>query len=157
MPDRPPASISALDIPARTGTAYLPQYAGQLRGREKRLLGELFGLTQFGVNLVTLAPGSWSSHRHWHEAEDEFIYVLEGEVMLIDDQGEHRMTAGTCAGFKAGVSNAHHLVNKSAVPAVYLEAGTRASEERVHYADVDMQGAKSNGAWKFTRRDGSSN
>jgi uncharacterized cupin superfamily protein len=154
MADTPPTVVKAADVTARTGTSYLPEYAGQLKGREKRFLGDLFGLSQFGVNLMTLAPGSWSSHRHWHEAEDEFIYVLEGEVTLIDDQGEHRMRAGMCAGFKAGVPNGHHLVNRSDNAAVCLEVGTRAKDERAHYSNVDMQGTKTNGAWKFTRRDG---
>ena len=113
MADTPATVVEATNVAARTGTSYLPQYAMQLKGREKRFLGDLFGLTQFGVNLLTLAPGSWSSHRHWHEAEDEFIYVLEGEVTLIDDRGEHRMTPGMCTGFKAGVPNGHHLINKS--------------------------------------------
>ncbi len=156
MADPFPPVVKAGDVTARTGTSYLPQYAVQLQGREKRVLGDLFGLSQFGVNLMTLAPGSWSSQRHWHEAEDEFIYVLEGEMVLIDDHGEHTMTAGMCAGFKAGAPNAHHLVNKSSKPAVCLEVGTRAKDERAHYAEADMQGTKSNGGpWKFTRRDGS--
>ena len=156
MTDTTPTVVEAAQVTARTGTAYLPQYAGQLRGREKRSLGDLFGLSQFGVNLLTLAPGSWSSHRHWHEAEDEFVYVLEGEVILIDQQGEHRMTAGMCAGFRAGKPNAHHLVNKSDRPAVCLEVGTRAKDDRAHYAEADMQASKSGGGpWKFTRRDGS--
>jgi uncharacterized cupin superfamily protein len=156
MADKPAAVAKASDVTARTGTSYLPEYAGQLKGREKRVLGDLFGLTQFGVNLLTLAPGSWSSHRHWHEAEDEFIYVLEGEVTLIDDQGEHRMTPGMCAGFKAGVPNGHHLVNKSDKPAVCLEFGTRAKDEAIEYSEADMRATKANGGpIKFTRRDGS--
>ena len=123
MTDTSPTVLRAADVTARTGTAYPPQYAGKLKGREKRLLGDLFRLGQFGVNLLTLAPGSWSSQRH---------------------------------GFKAGVANAHHLVNRSDKPALCLEVGTRAKNERVHYADVDMQGARSEGGpWKFTRRDGS--
>jgi uncharacterized cupin superfamily protein len=151
-----PSAVKAADVTARTGTSYPPQYAVQVQGREKRALGELFELTQFGVNLTTLAPGSWSSHRHWHEAEDEFVHVLEGEVVLIDDNGEHRLTAGMCAGFKAGVPNAHHLVNRSERPAVYLEIGTQARDERAHYAEADMAATKSNGGpMIFTRRDGS--
>jgi uncharacterized cupin superfamily protein len=156
MADKPAAVAKASDFTARTGTSYLPEYAGQLKGREKRVLSDLFGLTQFGVNLLTLAPGSWSSHRHWHEAEDEFIYVLEGEVTLIDDQGEHRMTPGMCAGFKAGVPNGHHLVNKSDKPAVCLELGTRAKDEVIEYSEADMRAIKANGGpIQFTRRDGS--
>jgi uncharacterized cupin superfamily protein len=130
MADKSPKVVKAVDVTARTGTAYLSEYAVQLKGREKRFLGDLFGLTQFGVNLLTLAPGSWASHRHWHEAEDELIYVLEGEVTLIDDQ--------------------------SGKPVVCLEVGTRARDEVIHYAEADMRATKSNGGpIKFTRRDGS--
>lgn len=156
MADAKPTVVNVVDVIPRTGTAYLPQFAGEVRGREKRVLGELFGLTQFGVNLTTLAPGTWSSHRHWHEAEDELVYVLEGEVVLIDEHGEHPMKAGMCAGFKAGVANAHHLVNKSARPALVLEVGTRAGDEHARYADVDMEATRSGGGpWRFTRKDGS--
>jgi uncharacterized cupin superfamily protein len=156
MVDEVRTVVKVSDVPARTGTAYLAEFAGQLKGREKRILGDLFGLTQFGVNVMTLAPGSWSSHRHWHEAEDELIYVLEGEVVLIDDRGEHVMKPGMCAGFKAGVQNGHHLVNKSDRPAMCLEVGTRAKDEHAHYVDVDMDAKKSGGgSWSFMRKNGS--
>src|SRR5262245_3749259 len=104
------SAIDSQSVQPRTGTIYPAEYAAALKGREKRALGDAFGLTQFGVNLTTLAPGCWSSHRHWHENEDEFIYVLAGEVVMIDDRGEHILTPGMCAGYKAGVSNGHHLV-----------------------------------------------
>ena len=107
-------------------------------GREKRALGNVFDLTQFGVNLTTLAPGTWSAHRHWHDNEDEFVFVVEGEITLIDDAGEHLLKPGMCAGFKAGVANGHHLVNKTKTPVTYLEIGTRAPREQAHYSDVDM-------------------
>jgi uncharacterized cupin superfamily protein len=149
-----PPFLRALDVVARTNTIYPPAYAAPLAGRAKRALGDQFGLTQFGVNLTTLAPGSWSSQRHWHEKEDEFIYVLEGDVTLVDDSGEHVLTPGMCAGFKAGVPNGHKLVNKSASPAIYLEVGTRSGEERSHYPDADMQGVKRNGAWQILHKDG---
>lgn len=148
------ATVKALDLPARTSTIYPKVFAGELKGREKRALGDHFGLTQLGVNLTALEPGAWSAQRHWHEREDEFIYVLEGEIVLVDDQGEHVLTPGMCAGFRAGSANGHRLVNKSARRASYLEAGTRHDAERVHYPDVDMQAAKVDGKWVLTRKDG---
>lgn len=148
-------AIKATDIPARTGTIYPPVYAGPLAGREKRALGDAFGLTHYGVNLTTMAPGTWSSQRHWHEQEDEFVYVLEGELTLIDDAGEHLLTPGMCAGFKAGVANGHHLVNKSRTPASYLEIGKRSDSEVCHYSEADMKAAKTGGKWQLTRKDGS--
>jgi uncharacterized cupin superfamily protein len=155
MSEMRPAAIVAREVPARNNTIYPPSYAAALVGREKRMLGDAFGLTQFGVNLTTLRPGAWSSQRHWHEREDEFIYVVDGEIVLIDDAGEHILTPGMCAGFKAGVSNGHHLVNKSARPATYVEIGTRSPEERSHYPEADMQGVKKGGKWTITRKDGS--
>jgi uncharacterized cupin superfamily protein len=119
------------------------------------VLGDRFGLTQFGVNLTTLAPGSWSAQRHWHEQEDEFVLVTEGELTLVDDAGEHVLGAGMCAGFKAGVANGHCLVNKSSRPATYVEIGTRSPEEVAHYPDVDMKGIKSAGKFAMTKKDGS--
>ncbi|NJM30836.1 MAG: cupin domain-containing protein [Rhizobiales bacterium] len=149
-----PSAIRALDVAARTMTIYPPEYAAALAGRAKRALGDQFGLTQFGVNLTTLAPGSWSAERHWHEMEDEFIYVLEGELTLVDDHGEHTLTPGMCAGFKAGVPNGHKLVNKSKSPAAFLELGTRSADERSHYPEADMQGVKAGGKWQILHKDG---
>lgn len=144
----------ALDVPARTGTIYPPPYDAALAGRAKRALGDLFGLTQFGVNLTVLAPGSSSAQRHWHESEDEFIYVLDGEVTLVDDAGEQLLTAGMCVGFKAAVPNGHMLVNRSAAPASYLEVGTRSEGDRAHYPEADMLAVKENGKFRITRKDG---
>jgi uncharacterized cupin superfamily protein len=149
--------MSTLDpkmIVPRTSTIYPPEFAGPLQGRSKRPLGDSFGLTQFGVNLTTLAPGSWSSQRHWHEREDEFVYVVDGEVTLIDNTGEHLLKTGMCAGFKAGVANGHHLVNKTARPASYVEIGTRFADERAHYPDVDMMAVKADGKFAMTKKDG---
>lgn len=146
--------VRALDVPARSGTVYPPPYAAALAGRAKRALGDLFGLSQFGVNLTVLAPGAASSERHWHETEDEFVYVLEGEVILIDDAGEHPLTAGMCAGFKAGVPDGHKLVNRSGAPAVLLEVGTRSEGDRAHYPEADMAAVKTGGAFRITRKDG---
>ncbi len=154
MSEMRPAAINAREVNARTGTIYPAPDAAALAGREKRALGDLFGLTQFGVNLTTLQPGAWSSQRHWHEREDEFIYVVDGEIVLIDDAGEHVLTPGMCAGFKAGAPNGHHLVNKSARLATYVEIGTRSPEERSHYPEADMRGVKKDGKWTVSRKDG---
>src|SRR5205823_4590693 len=108
---------------------------------------------QFGVNLTTLAPGSWSSVRHWHEKEDEFIYIVDGEISLVDNDGEHVLTPGMCAGFKAGVANGHCLVNRSSNSASYLEIGTRSPVENPTYPDHDIKAQKINGKWSFTRKD----
>ena len=133
----PKVDISKAKV--RTGTNYPPQFQNVVQGREKSVLGDLVGLTQFGVNLTRLKPGAASALRHWHENEDEFVYVLEGELVLIEDEGEALLRPGDAAGFKAGVANGHHLVNKTQRDAVYLEIGTRAPAERAHYPDVDLE------------------
>jgi uncharacterized cupin superfamily protein len=143
------------DVPRKTGTGYPAPHSAQVKGRARAVLGNLFGLDQFGVNFVTLAPGAWSSHRHWHEGEDEFIYVLDGEVVLVDDTGEHSMRPGMCAGFKAGNGNGHHLKNLSGAPASYLEVGTRFSSDSAHYSDIDMMAIKRDGVFRFAKKDGS--
>ena len=146
--------LDAKTVVPRTGTNYLPQFAHVVQGREKRVLGDVFGLTQFGVNLTALAPGSASALRHWHAREDEFVFVVSGEITLIDDLGEHLLTPGMCAGFKAGVANGHCLVNKSAAPASYVEIGTRAAEESTEYPDVDLKAEKRAGKWSYMKKDG---
>jgi uncharacterized cupin superfamily protein len=133
----PKVDISKVKV--RTGTNYPPQFKNVVQGREKSVLGDLVNLTQFGVNLTRLKPGAASALRHWHENEDEFVYVLEGELVLIEDEGETLLRPGDSAGFKAGVPNGHHLVNKTQRDAVYLEIGTRAPAERAHYPDVDLE------------------
>lgn len=133
----PKVDISKAKV--RTGTNYPPQFRNAVHGREKSVLGDLVGLTQFGVNLTRIKPGAASALRHWHENEDEFVYVLEGELVLIEDEGETLLRPGDAAGFKAGVANGHHLVNKAQRDAVYLEIGTRAPTERAHYPDVDLE------------------
>ena len=155
MADGKRATLDAVSVEPRAGSNYPPDLAVAVAGRAKRVLGDKFGLTQFGVNHVTLAPGAASSHRHWHEIEDEFVYVLEGEVTLRDDDGEHLLTAGMCAGFKAGVENGHCLMNKTERPATYVEIGTRSADERGHYPDADLKAVKTNFKWSFTRKDGS--
>src|SRR5438552_6509102 len=119
--------IDISKAPIRTTTVYPAQFLHVVEGREKAALGNLAGLTQFGANLTRLKPGAASALRHWHENEDEFVYVLEGEIILIEDSGETMLMPGDCAGFRAGIANGHHLVNKSQRDALYLEIGTRAA------------------------------
>ena len=151
MPERKVAVI-AREVEPRLGTNYPAQYAENCKTREKRALGDQFALTQFGVNLTTLPPGCWSSLRHWHSNEDEFIHVLEGEITLIDDDGEHLLRPGMCAGFRAGIQNGHHLVNRSDRTAHYLEVGTRMANEDVVYSDIDMKASKTAGGVYFSTR-----
>ena len=120
-----------------------------LKGREKSKLGDAIGLTQFGVNIATLPPGVWSSQRHWHANEDEFIYVLEGEIVLVEDGGEVVLKSGDAAGFKANDPNGHCLVNRTQRDVLYLEVGTRALADRYHYPDVDLAGEKDEKGVRF--------
>jgi uncharacterized cupin superfamily protein len=138
----------------RTTSGYPGGLKAACVGREKAALGNVAGLTQFGVNLTRLKPGAASALRHWHENEDEFIYVLEGELTLIEDEGEILLRAGEAAGFKAGVPNGHHLVNKTSRDAVYLEIGTRAERERAHYPDHDLIAVKDGKVFSYTRKSG---
>ncbi len=143
---------------ARTvaGTLYPPPYDEHCRGRQRTRLGDVAGLTQFGVNRLRLPPGAWSSQRHWHAREDEFVYVLEGEVVLVTNEGEQTLTAGMCAGFPAGTTDGHHMINRSDKPARYLEVGNRDPEDTAHYSDEDLATHKNaEGKWVFTHRDGS--
>jgi len=146
--------IEAESVVPRVGSIYPAPFAATLAGREKRALGDALGLTQFGVNLVTLRPGAWSSQRHWHENEDEFVYVLEGEITLVTDAGETLLRPGMAAGFPAGKPDGHHLINRTSEPALYLEVGTRAATEVAHYSDIDLGGRKENGRYTFTRKNG---
>ena len=126
--------------PVRVGSAYPAPFHEPCLARHRQKLGDAAGLTQFGVNLMTLKPGGWSSQRHWHTAEDEFVWVVEGEVVLVTEEGEQVLRAGDCAGFKAGVDNGHHLVNRSDRDARLLEIGTRTEDgvDGVDYPDIDM-------------------
>src|SRR5579862_180245 len=133
----PKIDIASLPVDTRTG--YPPPLDRVVQGRERKRLGNAAGLDQFGVNLTRLKPGAASALRHWHENEDEFVYVLEGELVLIEDEGETMLRPGDAAGFKAGLANGHHLVNKTQRDAIYLEIGTRAPTERAHYPDVDLE------------------
>jgi uncharacterized cupin superfamily protein len=140
-------------IPERKGTNYPEQFAGPMKDRIRQRLGDAAGLTQFGVNLLQLPPGAWSAQRHWHSAEDEFVYIVSGEVVLVTDEGEQVLRAGDCAGFPAGAANGHHLVNRSDAVAVCLEVGTRNPEQdAVDYPDIDM--VVQSGRDGYFRRDG---
>jgi uncharacterized cupin superfamily protein len=149
-----PTARSALhvdEVPPYTGTDYPPPHDAPCRERRRRRLSDAFGLSQFGVNLLELAPGVWSSQRHWHERQDEFVYVLDGEVTLVTDQGETVLTADMTAGFRAGEPDGHHLVNRSTAVARVLEVGTRTEEETAHYSDIDMIHREDTG---YSSRDG---
>ena len=143
------------DIPTRRGTRVYPEaFREPFENREKKGLSDAVGLTQFGVNHVKLEPGAYSSLRHWHHNEDEFVYILKGEVTVIDDSGERIALPGTCIGFKAGSPNAHHLANRSAEDVEFLEVGNRYREEEAEYADVDLHAKKIDSQFHFTHKDG---
>lgn len=143
-------------LPRRTGSIYPSPYAEMVAGRSSLRLGDAGGLTQFGANLVILDPGAMSSLRHWHEAEDEFVMITEGECVLVQDAGEVVMRAGDCATFKAGDPDGHHFINRTDREARFLVVGTRADREVAHYSDVDFQIELIRGQPpRFTYRDGS--
>jgi uncharacterized cupin superfamily protein len=153
--DEGKVAIDPMTLKPRTGSRYPAPFAAACMDREKRALGDAFGLTQFGVNLTRLAPGTASAQRHWHSHEDELVYILEGELVLITDAGEQVMTPGTCAGFKAGVADGHQLVNRSDRDAVFLEVGTRAMEGGADYPDIDMKVRRAeDGKWRYLHKDG---
>jgi len=123
-------------------------------GRDKQPLGDLFGLTNFGVNLTRLAPGGQSALRHAHGKQDEFVYLLEGEAVLITDAGETVLRPGMCAGFKAGTGDAHVLVNRTKKDVVFLEVGDRSAGDTVSYPDDDVVAVYADGKFTYTRKDG---
>ena len=132
-------ALDSMSLTAREGSSYPPPFSNACAARSKRALGDAFSLTDFGVNLVSRPPGTWSSQRHWHSAEDEFVYVLEGHPTLVTDDGHTPLKPGMCAGFLAGDANGHHLVNQTEEPVVYLEVGSRRRKDDVHYPDIDLQ------------------
>jgi len=152
--DNKPCWLDPSTVTARTGSSYPAPFDEAALGRAKRALGDALDLTQFGVNLVTLPPGAWSSQRHWHVHEDEFVYVLEGEATLVTDAGETVLKPGTAAGFPAGRADGHHLINRGDRPVLYLEVGTRADHEEAHYSDIDLKARKVGGRFVFTHRNG---
>lgn len=141
-------------IPIDTATGYPPPFNKAVEGRGRKRLGRAAGLTQFGVNLCTLKPGAASTHRHWHENEDEFVYVLSGEVVLREDDGDTVLKSGDAAAWKAGVANGHCLVNRSDRDALFIEVGTRAPNERAHYSDIDMQVERDDKGIRYTKKNG---
>ncbi len=150
------AALDAMSLEPRTGSGYPEPYRSRCLPREKRQLGDAFGLKTIGINHTILPPGKESSMRHWHTHEEEFIYVLSGEVVLVTDAGEHVLRPGMCAGFPLGTSDGHQLINRGSVPAVYLEVSNRDPNDRAFYSDVDLLFHGVNAEVKFTRKDGSS-
>jgi len=137
-----------------TSTGYPPPFNKVVEGRSRKRLGRAAGLTQFGVNLCTLKPGAASSQRHWHENEDELVYMLEGEVVMREDSGETVLKPGDVAAWKAGVANGHCLINRSDRDAVFIEVGTRAAAERAHYSDIDMMVVRDDKSARYTKKNG---
>ena len=154
---KPPLKLPAIDPAAVTpvaGSNYPGDFKPRVAGRAKQKLGDALGLKNFGVNLTTIKPGSASALRHAHAKQDEFVYIVSGELVLVTDAGEQLLTAGTCAGFPAGNEDAHHLVNRSVRDAVYLEVGDRTPGDAVTYPDDDIAARSIDGRWQFTRKDG---
>lgn len=150
-----PIAILAAEAPVRTRPTNYPQpFASRMAGRQKRPLGELFGLANFGVNLTRLAPGSVSALRHAHSRQDEFVYILQGQPVLETDAGRTQLSPGMCAGFKAGSGNSHHLINATAEEVVYLEIGDRTPGDEGSYPDDDLEAELVAGKWQFSRKDG---
>jgi len=148
----PKIDIAKLAVDSRT--FYPAPFDRVVQGRQRQRLGNAAGLDQFGVNLTTLGPGAASALRHWHEREDELVYILKGEVVLIEDGGETLLKPGDAAGFKAGSGNGHHLVNRTQRDVVYLEIGTRCKNERVEYPDVDLVMVRDDNRARYTHKNG---
>lgn len=148
-------AIHAAEAPPRTRPSNYPEpFASRMAGREKQPLGDLFGLTNFGVNLTCLAPNAISSLRHAHSKQDELIYILQGRPTLHTDEGRTPLAPGMCAGFKAGTGNGHHLINETAEDVVYLEIGDRTPGDEGSYPDDDLKAMLVEGKWKFVHKNG---
>lgn len=141
-------------VPLDTATRYPPPHNKAVEGRSRKRLGNAAGLDQFGVNLCTLKPGAASSQRHWHENEDELVYVLAGEVVMCEDDGEVVLKAGDVAAWKAGVTNGHCLINRSDRDAVFIEVGSRAAVERAYYSDIDMMIVRDDKGARYMKKNG---
>ena len=151
----PPVAIVAAEAPRRAKPSNYPEpFYSQMTKRQKRPLGDLFGLTNFGVNLTRIAPGGVSALRHAHTKQDEFVYILEGHPILVTGAGRTLLEPGMCAGFRAGTGDAHHLVNETARDVVYLEVGDRTPGDVATYPDDDLAAALVDGKWRFTHKDG---
>jgi len=138
MPSLKLPAVDPASVHEARGSSYPEPFRSRMGDRVKRRLGDACGLTKFGVNLVTLGPGGQSALRHWHTLEDEFVYVLSGEVVLVSDTGEQTLRVGTCAGYPAGKRDAHHFINRSGAPATYLEVGSRIDGDNSFYPDDDI-------------------
>jgi uncharacterized cupin superfamily protein len=157
MADKTALKLPALDplgVTPATGTNYPDAFKPRVAGRAKRKLGDALGLKNFGVNLTTIKPGGASALRHWHLKQDEFVYILEGELVLVTDGGEQLLTAGMAAGFPAGKPDGHCLINRADRDAVYLEVGDRGPGDAGRYPDDDLEARAVNGGWQFTHKDG---
>lgn len=154
MPALPP--LAASDVPPRSRQTNYPEpFASRVAGRQKRALGDAFGLRSFGVNLTTLKPGAISALRHWHSVQDEFVYILSGHPTLVTDAGETTLRPGMCMGFRGGEPDGHHLVNRSADDVVYLEVGDRLPGDSGRYPDDDLEAFMAPGSgWQFRHKDG---
>jgi uncharacterized cupin superfamily protein len=152
-----PLAVLAMQVAPRSKQSNYPEpFASLMKGRVKRPLGDIFNLSNFGVNLTHLLPGSSSALRHAHSKQDEFVYILQGNPMLITDEGETLLSPGMCAGFKAGTGNAHKLINRSSEDVIYLEVGDRSGGDSAIYPDDDLKAAFVEGKWNFEHKDGSS-
>ena len=151
-----PAIVAAEVEPPARRSLYPAPFAERMAGRTKRRLGDHFGLTNFGVNLTTLAPGASSALRHAHSRQDEFIYVVSGHPTLHSDAGMERLAPGMCAGFRAGTGDAHRLLNETDADVTYLEVGDRSAGDEAVYPDDDLRAVAAGGTWRFLRKDGSS-
>lgn len=154
MSDKPVAVVAAEVAPQTRPSNYPEPFFSMMKGREKRRLGDVFGLANFGVNLTRIAPGGMSALRHAHSKQDEFIYILEGRPTLITDAGETELSPGMCAGFKAGTGDGHQVVNRTDEDVVYLEVGDRTPGDEGSYPDDDLKAQLVDGAWRFTHKDG---
>jgi uncharacterized cupin superfamily protein len=146
--------VDIANLPLDTRTGYPPPLDKVVQGRIRKRLGNAVGLDQFGVNLTTLEPGAATALRHWHEKEDELVYILEGEAVLVDDDGETVLGPGDAAGFKANTPNGHHVVNKSQRDVLLLEIGTRSKVERASYPDLDLVAIRDEAGMRYTRKNG---
>src|SRR5262249_4290022 len=149
LPALDPASVTPI-----VGSDYPPPFNELVATRERRPLGDAVGLTNFGVNLLRLPPGCASSQRHWHTRQDEFVYVLEGDVVLVMDDGEQILRPGMAAGVPAGKADGHHLLNRGRRDALVLEVGDRMPGDEGDYSDIDMMWRVVDGVERFMRKDG---
>ena len=146
--------IDIASVKVEVSTNYPEPYRSVVAGRARQRLGNVVGLDQFGVNLTRLKPGAQSAQRHWHAAEDEFVFVVEGMLVLCENDGETVLKAGEAAGFKAGVANGQCLINRSTQDAVFLEVGTRSGREQVDYPDIDLRFRKDENGMSYTHKSG---